>query len=164
MMTSTTRPVGLGSAIGPRSGCCSASAKRRSPTRNCSKVGCEIRWRLSERRHQLVALLGTRCRELSIEPPVDDRIDRIVRAAIHAHDERFCAGVLSRLAPPTRERLEALLRPAANESSNPPSDQSTGTAPALLLRLRGDPGKPDPRRGKSEVSNRRNTSKDRAPG
>ena len=91
---------------------------------------------------QLVALLGTRCRELSIEPPADDRIDRIVRAAIHAHDESFCAGVLSRLTPATRGRLEALLRPAANESSNPPSDQSTGTAPALLQRLRGDPGKP----------------------
>jgi TnpA family transposase len=87
---------------------------------------------------QLVALLETRSREFSIEPPAADRIDRIVRAAIHAHDERFCAGVLSRLAPATRERLEALLRPAANESS----DQSTGTAPALLLRLRGDPGKP----------------------
>jgi len=26
--------------------------------------------------------------ELSIEPPADDRIDRIIRAAIHAHDER----------------------------------------------------------------------------
>jgi TnpA family transposase len=91
---------------------------------------------------QLVALLGTRCRELSIEPPADDRIDRIIRAAIHAHDERFCDGVLGRLTPATRERLEALLRPAANESSDPPSDQSPATAPALLLRLRSDPGKP----------------------
>ena len=91
---------------------------------------------------QLLALLRTRCRELSIEPPAADRIDRIVRAAIHAHDERFCAGVLSRLAPATRARLEALLRPAANESSDPPSEQSPAPAPALLLRLRGDPGKP----------------------
>lgn len=91
---------------------------------------------------QLVALLGTRCRELSIEPPADDRVDRIVRAAVRAHDERFCAGVLSRVAPATRERLEALLRPAANESGDPPSDQSPATAPALLLRLRSDPGKP----------------------
>ena len=91
---------------------------------------------------QLVALLETRCRELSIEPPAVDRVDRIVRAAIHAHDERFCAGVLSCLAPATRERLEALLRPAANESSDPPSDQSPATAPALLLQLRSDPGKP----------------------
>ena len=91
---------------------------------------------------QLMVLLGTRCRELSIEPPADDRVDRIVRAAIRAHDERFCAGVLSRVAPATRERLEALLRPAANESGDPPSDQSPATAPALLLRLRSDPGKP----------------------
>ena len=92
---------------------------------------------------KLVALLGARCRELSIEPPAADRVDRIVRAAIHAHDERFCAGVLSRLAPTTRERLEALLRPAAaDESSDPPSDQFPATASALLLRLRSDPGKP----------------------
>ena len=38
---------------------------------------------------QLAALLETRCRELSIEPPAADRVERIVRAAIRAHDERF---------------------------------------------------------------------------
>ena len=36
---------------------------------------------------QLIALLETRCRVLSIEPPAADRIDRIVRAAIRAHDK-----------------------------------------------------------------------------
>jgi Domain of unknown function (DUF4158) len=91
---------------------------------------------------QLVALLETRCRELSIESPTPDRVDRIVRAAIHAHDGHFCAGILGRLAPETRARLEALLRPAGNESDSPVSDPSAQPAPALLLRLRGDPGKP----------------------
>ena len=91
---------------------------------------------------QLVALLERRCRELSIEPPAADRVDRIVRAAIRAHDERLCACILNRLVPATRERLEALLRPAGDESKEPPSDQSTGRMPALLLWLRGDPGKP----------------------
>ncbi|MBM3653471.1 MAG: Tn3 family transposase [Alphaproteobacteria bacterium] len=91
---------------------------------------------------QLAALLEARCRELSIEPPADDRIERIVRAAIRAHDESFCAGVLGRLAPATRARLEALLRPTANESGDPPADRSAAPAPALLLWLRGDPGKP----------------------
>jgi len=91
---------------------------------------------------QLVTLLQTRCRALSIEPPAADRIDRIVRAAIRAHDERFCAGVLDRLVPATRERLETLLRPAGNELEDPPSAQSGGMVPALLLWLRGDPGKP----------------------
>jgi Domain of unknown function (DUF4158) len=41
----------------------------------------------------LVALLEARCRELRIEPPSPDRVSRIVRAAIHAHDERFCRTV-----------------------------------------------------------------------
>jgi hypothetical protein len=89
------------------------------------------------------ALLAARCGELSIEPPADDRVDRIVRAAIHAHDESFCARILGRLAPTTRERLEALLRPAENASGGDPlAEQSPATAPALLLRLRSEPGKP----------------------
>jgi hypothetical protein len=46
----------------------------------------------------LAALLEARCRELRVEPPAPDRVNRIVRAAIHAHDERFCAGVRDRLA------------------------------------------------------------------
>ena len=91
---------------------------------------------------QLAALLETRCRELSIESPAPDRIDRIVRAAIYAHDSRFCNDTVGRLAAGTRERLEALLRPAGNESDNPTPDPSGQPAPALLLRLRGDPGKP----------------------
>lgn len=88
---------------------------------------------------QLVALLETRCRALSIEPPA---ADRIVRAAIRAHDERFCGGVLDRLVPATRERLEALLRPAGNELEDPRSAQSAGMVPVRILWLRGDPSKP----------------------
>ena len=91
---------------------------------------------------QLAALLETRCRELSIESPAPDRIDRIVRAATQAHDEGFCAAVLVRLASGTRERLEALLRPGEAASNNPGADPATQPAPALLIQLRGDPGRP----------------------
>ena len=42
---------------------------------------------------QLAALLETRCRELLIEPPSADRVDRIVRAAIRAHDEHLYTGI-----------------------------------------------------------------------
>ncbi|MGH7105353.1 MAG: hypothetical protein ACREFT_02475 [Acetobacteraceae bacterium] len=39
--------------------------------------------------------------------------------------------------------MEALLRPAAwHKAEDPPSDRSAGMMPALLLWLRGDPGKP----------------------
>jgi TnpA family transposase len=91
----------------------------------------------------LAALLNTRCRELLIEPPSSDRSDRIVRAAIHAHDECFCAAILVRLTPITRARLEALLRPAGSqEEEGPAVKEAPGTAPALLLQLRSDPGQP----------------------
>ena len=90
----------------------------------------------------LMWLLETRCHDLSIEPPSADRVDRIVRAALHAHDERFYARILHRLAPATRTRLEALLRPAGGEEDGSATDELSGTRPALLLRLRGDPGRP----------------------
>ena len=91
---------------------------------------------------QLTTLLVTRCRELSIEAPTPDRVDRIVRTAIHAYEEHFHTTVLSRLSPETRARLDALLRPAEGESENPEFDPSAQPAPALLLRLRADPGRP----------------------
>jgi TnpA family transposase len=91
---------------------------------------------------QLVALVEARCRELLIEAPAPDRIDRIVRAAIRAHDERFHASVVNRLTAETRKRLEALLRPPEEEAAAPAPDPSTQPAPALLLHLRGDPGRP----------------------
>lgn len=98
----------------------------------------------------LSALLKARCRELLIEPPSADRIDRIVRAAIHAHDERFYAGIRDRLAPQTRLQLEALLHPAEGElnegelktTATEGEPRSPGAAPALLLWLRSSPGRP----------------------
>jgi TnpA family transposase len=91
---------------------------------------------------QLIALAETRCRELLIEAPAPDRLDRIVRAAIRAHDERFQAAIVSRLSLETRERLEVLLRPVETGSKYPVPEPCTQSAPALLLQLREDPGRP----------------------
>ena len=90
----------------------------------------------------LVALLEARCRDLLIEPPLADRIDRIVRAAINAHDERFYTGIRARLVPETRNRLNALLHPADAEESATADQSPPATAPAVLLRLRESPGRP----------------------
>ena len=46
-----------------------------------------------------------------------------------------------RLGPETRQRLEALLRPARTEDASD-GEAGVGMAPALLLRLRGNPGRP----------------------
>ena len=90
----------------------------------------------------LAARLEARCREILIEPPSADRVDRIVRAAIHGHDERLYASVRDRLTSATRDRLEALLRPAISPEGSSDGDGLLETAPVLLLPLRGDPGRP----------------------
>ena len=89
-----------------------------------------------------MARLEARCRELAIEPPSADRVERIVRAAIRAHEERLYARIRARLTRETRARLEALLQPGSDAESGSDGDGQPGTAPALLLQLRGDPGRP----------------------
>jgi hypothetical protein len=92
---------------------------------------------------ELASALERRCRALKIEPPGADRIERIVRAALHAYDERFCADIHRRLPSDTRKRLDALLRPAvAAEQMIPADDEPDGPIPAVLLHLRSDPGGP----------------------
>jgi hypothetical protein len=81
----------------------------------------------------LAARLEARCREMSIEPPSADRVDRIVRAAIHAHDERLYAGILDRLTLPVRVQLEALLRPARSAGDGSDNDDIPGTALAGII-------------------------------
>ena len=41
----------------------------------------------------MAARLEARCRELSIEPPTAERVERIVRAALRAHEEHFHADI-----------------------------------------------------------------------
>jgi TnpA family transposase len=85
----------------------------------------------------MVERLEARCRELTIEPPTEERVERIVRAALRAHEDRFHSAIYDRLSPIVRERLNALLGSAeADHAAEVP-----GSVPALLT-LRGDPGRP----------------------
>ncbi len=90
----------------------------------------------------LVTRLEARCRELAIEPPSADRVERIVRAAIRAYEDGLFARIRARLTRETRVRLEALLQPASDAEGGSDGDGQPGAAPALLLQLRGDPGRP----------------------
>jgi uncharacterized protein DUF4158 len=83
----------------------------------------------------VVERLEARCRELWIEPPTVERMERIARSAVHAHEERFHADIYARLSPTIRERLDELLGYVEV------ADVTSG-APAALLRLRGNPGRP----------------------
>lgn len=90
----------------------------------------------------LADALEQRCRDLAIEPPAPERIVRIVRAALHVYDERFCDAIHRRLPAATRTRLDALLRPAAVEQPGVAPDAPDGPGPAVLMHLQADPGGP----------------------
>ncbi|WP_031432523.1 Tn3 family transposase [Methylomarinum vadi] len=91
----------------------------------------------------MIVRLEARCRELSIEPPTPDRMDRIARSALRAHEDRFHHTVYERLSPKQRENLDALLRPEKGDDENNDQEDATGSASALLLKLLGNPGRPN---------------------
>jgi len=66
-----------------------------------------------------------------------------------AHEDRFHAETLGQLSPTTRERLDALLRPEKADGQEAETDAS----PALLLKLRGSPGRPSLASMQSELAN-----------
>ena len=90
----------------------------------------------------LIERLEARCRELAIEPPTADRVERIARAALRAHEEQFHADIYARLSPVNRESLEELLGSAEGEGDPSVAEEVPGSAPAALLALRGNPGRP----------------------
>ncbi len=59
---------------------------------------------------KLVTILELRFCELAIELPSADRIERIVRASINAHDEKFYSRIYARLSPITCIQLDDLLQ------------------------------------------------------
>jgi Domain of unknown function (DUF4158) len=80
---------------------------------------------------RLAAELEARCRTLGIEPPTPDRVERIVRGAVRAYEDRFTAALHGRLALKVRDRLDALLRPAAAATSEDDVLSLRHPAPAL---------------------------------
>jgi len=94
----------------------------------------------TRRPDHLKEAMAQRCRELRIEPPTPERLDRLIRSAIHREDTRVGTGILHRLSATTHAQLEALLGPAEAPASGP--DVSAPTLErAVLQELRADPGR-----------------------
>ena len=83
----------------------------------------------------MIERLEARCRELAIEPPTAERAERIARAALRAHEERFHTDIYGRLSPAIREHLDQLLGSAEGERDRSVADEVPGSAPAALLCL-----------------------------
>jgi hypothetical protein len=78
---------------------------------------------------RILELALGKLRELKIEPPTADRLDRIIRSALRTFEEEFAQSLFERLAPEAKERLDALLEPISAQAIRVP-----------LHDLRADPG------------------------
>ena len=79
---------------------------------------------LTSKLENLTGILYESCRDLKIELPSAERVERIIRTAISAHDERFCAGIIESLSKETQLQLDALwelLRVVRKERFQPES-------------------------------------------
>jgi hypothetical protein len=83
----------------------------------------------------MIERLEARCRELAIEPPTAERAERIARAALRAHEERFHTDIYGRLSPAICEHLDQLRGSAEGERDRSVADEVPGSAPAALLCL-----------------------------
>ena len=86
---------------------------------------------LSQERHPgriLESALG-RLRERRIEPPTPDRMQRLLRGALHGSEDDFTLSLVQQLSSESKKRLDALLEVPSPESGRVP-----------LHELRSDPG------------------------
>jgi hypothetical protein len=127
------------SACAPRFAPGLDSEKLRSRMRNANRMVTRPRRGRSRRRNRVDDRAARNTiRELAMEPPT---ADRMVRTALRTHEERFHADIYGRLSSAIRERLDKL-RPAEGDSDSSSPDDMAGSAPAVLLKLRYNPGRP----------------------
>jgi hypothetical protein len=89
---------------------------------------------------RLKSAIYDRCRELHLEPPTPERIDRVVRSAARTYEESFCAEILARLSPDNQASLDALLQPAPDEE-HCQLEAKSEMPRALWHTLRSEPGR-----------------------
>jgi hypothetical protein len=94
----------------------------------------------TRRPDHLKEAVAQRCRDLRLEPPTPERLDRLIRSAVYREDTRVGTEILHRLSTTTQGQLEALLGPAETPAADP--DVSAPTLErARLQELRADPGR-----------------------
>jgi hypothetical protein len=89
----------------------------------------------------LVEIVYRRFRELKIAPPTSDRIERLIRTAIHTYEEQLFQATLEKLPTPSLSKLDSLVDSIAFLDED--QDGSSGDDALLSFQeLKSDPGKP----------------------
>ena len=78
------------------------------------------------------------CRDHHLEPPSDERRDRLIGSAVRSFEEVFFAGIHDKLSEDARTRLDALIAP---ETVVENSDDTPDTTSLAFSFLKTDPGR-----------------------
>jgi len=76
-------------------------------------------------------------RELGIEPPTPERVERLVRSALRTNEEEFCALVLGKLSPQILDNLDALIATGDKQATDLENNDFTRS---VFYQLKTDPG------------------------
>jgi TnpA family transposase len=80
------------------------------------------------------------CREHHIEPPTPQRIERLIRSALHRHESAFFDTILQQLPPSTRARFDGLLVPVESEFPAEETSDDPAIVATVFSQLKTDPG------------------------
>lgn len=77
-----------------------------------------------------------RLRELKIEPPTAERVERLIRSALHSYEQNFCATTSSQIPSETKAKIDAILN-----TDQGLEEQSTQSQGEDFNNLKTDPGR-----------------------
>lgn len=82
-----------------------------------------------------------RFREMKVEPPTPERVERLIRSAIHTYEEQFFQMTFQKLPPSTPARLDALIESIAllDDIDEVPREEGNRIS---FHELKADPGRP----------------------
>ncbi|WP_223070530.1 DUF4158 domain-containing protein [Paenibacillus caui] len=85
--------------------------------------------------------VNNRFRELQLESPSAERIDRLIRSAIRSHEERFFESIYKRLNPGTLQNLDALIE-SVNDMKDDEAEFTSDVSDQITFQdLRSDSGR-----------------------
>jgi len=89
---------------------------------------------------RLKATTYARFRDLHLEPPTPERVERMLRSALTAYFDRWCASIFAQLTPETVTQLDALLTTTTPADPSAQPTELAASTRTLIQILKTDPG------------------------
>ena len=90
--------------------------------------------------HHLQEVVLDWCRDHRIEPPTPQRIERLIRSALHRHERAFFDAITQQLSPNTRAYLDSLLEPVERDLPADETNDDLAIVATVFSQLKTDPG------------------------